>query len=65
MAKFKFYAEYSGGTSRYFHGSSEEDCICQIIEAQEIFGDLEYYTGVCDEDYEAGEYVGRENFIYE
>lgn len=28
-------------------------------------GELTWYSGVCDENYVDGEYVGRENFIYD
>lgn len=46
-------------------GFDEEDCIMKLIAKQEKHGELTWYSGVNDEDYVDGEYVGRENFIYE
>ena len=43
----------------------EEDCMMKLIAKQEKHGELTWYSGVNDEDYVDGEYVGRENFIYE
>ena len=62
---FKYYAEYTDGTARYFYGTSEDNCIGQIADSQAKHGRCVYYTGVNDEDYVDGEYVGAENFIYE
>lgn len=63
--KFKFYAEYEDGSSFYFYGNSEEQCVQEIADSMENFGKCTYYTGVNDEDRVDGEWVGRENFIYE
>lgn len=46
-------------------GMDEEDCMCKLIDLQEQHGGLVWYSGYSDEDYEAGEYIGRENFIYD
>jgi len=46
-------------------GFDEEDCMMKLIAKQEKHGELTWYSGVNDEDYVDGEYVGRENFIYE
>lgn len=62
---WKMFAEYQDGSELYFFGNSEEDCICEIASQQERHGELRMFTGVNDEDYVDGEYVGRENFIYE
>ena len=43
----------------------EAGCMTKLVELQETHGDLEWYSGQSDEDYEAGEYIGRENFIYD
>ena len=43
---------------------SEEDCMYLIASDQAKHGECLMYTGVNDEDYVDGEYVGRENFIY-
>ena len=65
MYPYYYYAEYTDGTSLYFKCFSEDDCICEIANEEKKHGKCTFYTGVCDEDYEAGEYVGVENFIYE
>lgn len=44
-------------------GNDEEDCMQRLIDLQEKHGDLTWYSGYVDQDYAAGEYVGRENFI--
>lgn len=46
-------------------GFDESDCMGKLIDLQEKHGKLEWYSGFSDEDYEAGEYIGRENFIYD
>lgn len=46
-------------------GYSEEDCMERLVDLEEKHGELTWYSGVSDEDYVAGEYVGHENFIYE
>lgn len=56
--------EYEDGFSATAGGHSEEDCMQKLIELQESHGDLTWYSGYRDEDYENGEYIGRENFIY-
>ena len=60
-----FYAEYKDGTKCYFYGNSEDECMQKVCDAISIYGECEYYTGIDDEDYAAGEYIGRDNFIYE
>lgn len=62
---WKMYAEYEDGSGLYFCGNDEDDCMCKIIEAIEKHGEVTYYTGVNDEDYANGEYIGRDNFIYD
>lgn len=44
-------------------GFDEEDCMCKLIDLMDKHGKLTWYSGVCDEDYVDGEYIGRENFI--
>ena len=44
-------------------GSDEEDCMYKLIELQEKHGELTWYSGVSDEDYVDGEYIGRDNII--
>lgn len=46
-------------------GSSEEDCMEKLAALEKKHGELTWYSGVSDEDYAFGEYIGRENFIYD
>lgn len=62
---WKMYGEYEDGSDYTVGGDSEEDCMQKLIDQIEKRGMLIYYTGVCDEDYVNGEYVGRDNFIYD
>ena len=43
---------------------SEKECVQQLIDLQDKYGQLVWYSGWTDEDYVDGEYIGRENFIY-
>ena len=61
---WKMVGRYSNDEEVYVNGCDEEDCMCQLIDQQEQHGELVWYSGVCDEDYVDGEYIGRENFIY-
>lgn len=61
---WKMYAEYEDGTSLYFFGDSEEDCMCSIEELTCKHGDCTYYTVIDDENYSNGKYIGKDNFIY-
>ena len=47
------------------NGSSEEDCIEKLSDMQKNYGELVWYGGYGDEDYVDGEYIGKENFIYD
>lgn len=57
LTPWKMYAEYADNTALYFYGNDEEDCMYKIAKAQEKHGECTYYTGVCDEHYEAGECI--------
>lgn len=46
-------------------GNDESDCMEKLGELTEQHGELVWYSGYVDEDYADGEYVGRENFIYD
>ena len=61
MMLFRFADDYETTVG----GNDEGDCIWKADKMRETHGDIIYYTGICDEDYADGEYVGRENFIYE
>lgn len=46
-------------------GFDESECMEKLIDLQEEHGELTWYSGYSDQDYEAGEYIGAENFIYD
>ena len=46
------------------YGLNEEDCMYKLISLQDKYGPLVWYSGVTDEDYVDGEYIGKSNFIY-
>lgn len=62
---WKMVGEFADGEEIYVGGHDEEDCMNKLFELQESHGELTWYSGVCDEDYVAGEYIGEENFIYD
>ncbi len=62
---WKMVGEYEDGYEAEVGGNDEEDCMCKLIDLAEKHGSLTWYSGLCDEDYAAGEYVGEENFIYD
>lgn len=57
--------EFEDGYSTERGGNSEEDCMYKLLELEDRHGKLTWYGGLCDEDYSDGEFVGRENFIYD
>ena len=60
-AKFKMYAEFGDKNNPkgyYFYGEDEDDCMYQIFEAAHKNNvKIQFYTGVCDDYYEDGEYI--------
>lgn len=62
---WKIYAEYEDGEELLFTGNDEAECMGKAIAAEDRHGRIVAYGGVCDEDYVSGEYVGRDNFIYD
>lgn len=62
---WKMVGRYADGEEITVGGFDEEDCMNKLFELMEKHGNLEWYSGYSDEDYVAGEYVGRENFIYD
>lgn len=62
---WKMVGRYTSGDEVEIGGMDEEDCMTKLIDFQDKYGTLEWYSGFCDEDYECGEYIGRENFIYD
>ena len=65
MYPWKMVGEYVDGYSAEVGGENEYDCMGKLIDLQEKHGKLTWYSGVCNEDYTDGEYIGRDNFIYE
>lgn len=62
---WKMVGRYADGYEAEVGGMDEDHCMCKLANLQESHGELEWYSGYCDEDYADGEYIGRENFIYE
>ena len=62
---WRMVGRYADDEEIYVGGYDEEDCMCKLIDKQEKHGELTWYSGVNDEDYVDGEYIGRENFIYD
>lgn len=62
---WKMVGRYADDEEIYVGGQDEEDCMYELIEKQKQHGNLVWYSGVTDEDYVGGEYIGRDNFIYE
>lgn len=46
-------------------GNDEGDCMSKLDDLTDQHGELVWYSGYVDEDYANGEYIGRENFIYD
>ena len=64
LTPWKMVGRYADDEEIYVGGYDEEDCIYKLIAKQDQHGELIWYSGTTDEDYVAGEYIGRENFIY-
>lgn len=62
---WKMIGQYADGAEITVSGHNEEDCMYKLIGLQDKHGKLTWYSGYSDKDYEAGEYIGEENFIYE
>lgn len=62
---WKMVADYEDEERLYFHGNNEEDCMEEVAAQEEFHGKCTWYSGCSDEDYEVGEYIGRENFKYD
>ena len=62
---WKMIGRYSDDHEAVVAGGSEEHCMAKLIDLIPAHGDLTWYSGYGDEDYVDGEYVGRDNFIYD
>lgn len=58
-------ARFTDGEEIEVGGNSEEDCMERLAALEEKHGEMTWYSGVSDEDYANGEYIGRDNFIYD
>lgn len=61
---WKMVGKYADGYEAIVGGFDEDDCMYKLVYLQDKHGNLTWYSGYEDEDYSCGEYVGRENFIY-
>lgn len=61
---WKMVGEYEDGYEAIVSGYNEGDCMCKLVYLQDKHGNLTWYSGYEDEDYSCGEYIGKENFIY-
>lgn len=64
-SSWKMIGRYADGEEIIVSGFSEEGCVEALCDLEEKHGPLEWYSGVTDEDYVAGEYIGRDNFVYD
>ena len=62
---WRMVGRYADNEKVYVDGFDEADCMCKLIDKQGKHGALTWYSGINDEDYVDGEYIGRENFIYD
>ena len=65
LTPWKMIGRYTDDEEITVSGFNEEDCMCKLIDLQEKHGALTWYSGINDENYVDGEYIGRENFIYD
>ena len=61
LEPWRMCGEYKDGFTVTVGGSDEEDCMNLLVELESKHGELTWYSGYCDKDYEAGEYIGEEN----
>lgn len=57
LTPWKMVGRYADDEEIYVGGHDEEDCMYKLIARQEQHGELTWYSGVCDEDYVAGELI--------
>lgn len=62
---WKMVGRFADGTETCGLGLCEEDALMSLINLIPIHGNLDWYSGYCDEDYVDGQYIGRENMIYD
>ncbi len=57
-------AIYEDGEEIEAGGNSEAEYMERLAQFQDEHGEMTWYSGVTDENYQCGEYIGRDNFIY-
>lgn len=62
--KWKMAGRYEDDFETEVGGFDEEDCMYKLCELIEKHGNLTWYSGVTDEEYIDGEYVGNWMFLY-
>lgn len=65
LTPWKIIGEYADGDTIIVGGFNEDDCMGKLLDLQNKHGELLFYSGYEDEDYVSGEYIGRDNFIYD
>lgn len=63
-APWKMIGRYEDDEEIIVDGGSEEECMWKLCNLIDKHSNLVWYSGYSDEDYVDGEYIGRENFIY-
>lgn len=65
LEPWRMCGEYEDGFTVTVGGDNEEICMDLLAGLESKHGKLTWYSGYSNEDYVAGEYIGRENFIYD
>lgn len=55
---FRLVAQFADGSRRYFDGITEDMARAAMEAAQASHGDIAWYDGVTDANYENGRYIG-------
>lgn len=65
LEQFRMCGRFADDFEATVGGSDECACMEKLDEMTERHGELVWWSGYTDEDYVAGEYIGRENFKYD
>jgi hypothetical protein len=57
---FALVARYEDDIDITFYGRDEDDCIWQMAQQRDKYGEVTWYSGVNDDDYVDGEYCPME-----
>ena len=58
MYPFKMIGRYEDDDEEIVGGDDENDCMYKLIELQDVYGNLVWYSTYYDEDYVDGYYIG-------